>query len=277
MFNRARAWFDKRLLISVGMLAVLVAVVAVAGVWPQAQDAAAVWVAVDSSTREVRWNFGPRDDGQQPDHTEGSKLVGQYGGYCMGNPDEKVIYLTFDMGYENGYMPAILDTLKEHNVPAAFFLVGHYFDSAPDMVKRMVDEGHIVGNHTGEHKNMAKITGLEAFQAELATTEQKYEELTGGQMPKFYRPPEGVVSELSLQYAQQLGYTTVLWSLAYKDWEQDNQPSHDYAYGKLLPRTHNGAIVLLHGTSKTNSEILGGLITEWRNMGYEFRSLNELK
>ncbi|MFR0940947.1 MAG: polysaccharide deacetylase family protein, partial [Butyricicoccus sp.] len=170
-------------------------------------------------------------------------------------------------GYENGCTPAILDALKKHNAPACFFVVGNFIDTAPELVKRMAAEGHIVGNHTLHHPDMSGIADKSAFAAELNGLEEKYTALTGQPMQKFYRPPQGKFSEENLRQAQELGYTTVFWSLAYVDWYTDNQPTDEQAFSKLLPRIHNGAIVLLHSTSETNARILDELLTKWESAG----------
>ena len=189
---------------------------------------------------------------------------------------EKPVFLTFDCGYENGHTEAILDALKKHDAPAAFFVVGHMIESAPDIVRRMAEEGHIVGNHTYHHPDMSSISDLAAFQKELTDLETLYLETTGQPLSKFYRPPQGKYSVENLKQAQELGYTTVFWSLAYVDWNTDAQPSAEDAYAKLLPRIHDGAIVLLHSTSATNAAILDDLLTRWEEMGYTFAPLTEL-
>ena len=160
--------------------------------------------------------------------------------------------------------------------PAAFFVVGHMIESAPDIVRRMADEGHVVGNHTFHHPDMSSISQKEAFQQELNSLADLYQQTTGKPLSHFYRPPQGKYSEENLKQAQELGYKTVFWSLAYVDWNTDSQPSPEQAYAKLLPRIHDGAIVLLHSTSRTNAEILDDLLSKWEAMGYTFRSLNDL-
>lgn len=194
----------------------------------------------------------------------------------MGDTSQKVIYLTFDCGYENGNTGAILDALKKHSAPAAFFVVGHMIESAPDIVRRMAAEGHIVGNHTYHHPDMSVISDKASFQKELDSLAALYQEITGQELSHFYRPPQGKYSEQNLKLAQELGYQTVFWSLAYVDWYADNQPTAEQAYAKLLPRIHNGAIVLLHSTSSTNAAILDDLLTKWEDMGYRFAPLTEL-
>ena len=173
-------------------------------------------------------------------------------------------------------MPQILDALKKNNVKATFFLVSNFLKTDPDLVKRMVNEGHIVGNHTTTHPNMSKMATMDDFKKEIEPVEQLYKEITGQEMKKFYRPPQGVYSEDNLKMAQELGYHTIFWSLAYVDWYKDNQPSTEDAFNKLLPRLHNGAIILLHSTSKTNAEILDELIKKIKDAGYEFSTLEEL-
>jgi peptidoglycan-N-acetylmuramic acid deacetylase len=194
----------------------------------------------------------------------------------LGDTDEKVIYLTFDSGYENGSTAQILDVLKKHNAPAAFFLVGNYIERNGDLVRRMVDEGHIVGNHTMHHYDMSKLSDKTAFSKELQELEAAFKEVTGKELPKFYRPPQGIYSQENLQAAKELGYKTVFWSLAYADWDNNAQPTKEQAFDKLLPRIHNGAVVLLHSTSATNAAILDELLTKWEAMGYTFASIDRL-
>jgi peptidoglycan-N-acetylmuramic acid deacetylase len=221
------------------------------------------------------WGLSFRQEGAAPlgpaDQRELRKLDAAY----LGDTGEPVIYLTFDAGYENGSTEKILATLKAHQVPAAFFLVGNYLEQNADLVRRMVEEGHIVGNHTLHHPDMSKLTG-EDFAGELTGLETKFREITGKELPKFYRPPQGVYSQENLEMAQKLGYKTVFWSLAYADWDNNNQPNPDEAVEKLIRRTHDGAVILLHATSKTNAEILDRLITRWKDMGYRFAPLTEL-
>lgn len=224
----------------------------------------------------TEWGLGFGEDGTQPRGNVSAAELAKYGAYYVGNAEQKVIYLTFDAGYDNGNTAKILDTLQAEQVPAAFFLVGSYVRTYPDLVRRMASEGHIVGNHTEEHGDMRNIEDAQGFAAALAPVEQAHKEATGQEMPKFYRPPEGKFDEQNLKDARQLGYTTVFWSLAYRDWVEKDQPTAEYAFGKLCPRMHNGAVVLLHSTSSTNAQILGQLIQRWKQEGYEFRSLEQL-
>ena len=222
------------------------------------------------------WGLSFQQEGQTPIGPAGADALKNYDAAYVGNTQERVLYLTFDAGYENGCTAQILDTLKKHEVKAAFFLVGNYIEKNPDMVRRMVEEGHIVANHTMHHPDMSKLSEKEAFSKELTDLENLYRETTGKEMPKYYRPPQGIYSEKNLQMAKELGYKTVFWSLAYADWNNDAQPTKEQAFQKLLPRTHNGAVILLHSTSKTNAAILGDLLTHWKNAGYRFDSIDTL-
>ena len=222
------------------------------------------------------WGLSFKASGQAPVGPSSREKLQEYDAVYVGEPEEKVLYLTFDAGYENGCTEKILDTLQQHDVKAAFFLVGNYLQKNADLVRRMVDEGHIVGNHTMNHPDMSAITDKAAFQKELTDLETRFREITGKELPKFYRPPQGVYSEENLKLAKELGYKTVFWSLAYKDWENDNQPTTDYALGKLLPRSHNGAVILLHSTSTTNVQVLDELLTQWKSAGYRFETIDKL-
>ena len=222
------------------------------------------------------WGLKFQEEGQPPVGSASASALAAYDAAYMGDPEEKVLYLTFDAGYENGYTPQILDTLKAHQVPAAFFLVGDYLEMRPDLVARMADEGHLVGNHTWSHPDMSQLADKEAFARELEQVEQAYKEITGREMEKYYRPPQGVYSQENLELAKELGYKTVFWSLAYVDWDNHKQPTAEEAFSKLLPRTHNGAVILLHTNSKTNAAILDELLTRWEDMGYTFAPVSEL-
>ena len=238
--------------------------------------AVSVSVFASSALTTGSWGLSFRQEGAPPIGNAGKDQLRQYQAAYIGNVGEKVLYLTFDAGYENGCTAKILDTLKEKQVPAAFFLVGNYIRQSPDLVRRMVAEGHTVGNHTMHHYDMSRLSDKAAFSKELTDLEALYKETVGQELPKFYRPPQGIYSEENLKMAQELGYKTLFWSLAYVDWNNDAQPTKEAAFAKLLPRTHNGAVVLLHSTSKTNAEILGELIDKWKVMGYRFGTLEEL-
>ena len=224
----------------------------------------------------TNWGLHYPKDNEQPTGPATVEHLKQYDAYFVGSSEDKVVYITFDAGYENSYTDEILDTLKKYDAPAAFFLVGTYIRANPELVKRMVDEGHIVANHTMSHPDMSKISNKESFAKELAQVEEIYKTVVGSDIPKFYRPPRGIYSEANLKLAQELGYKTIFWSAAYKDWEDKNQPSKQEAFSKLMPRLHPGMVLLLHNTSKTNSLILDELLGRYKEVGYEFRSIEEL-
>ncbi|MCL2545818.1 MAG: delta-lactam-biosynthetic de-N-acetylase [Oscillospiraceae bacterium] len=229
----------------------------------------------NTALAESNWGLGFGAQGQPPKGQESAEFLAEYDAYYLGDTSQKVLYLTFDAGYENGNTMPILDALKKHGVPATFFLVGHYLEQEPDLVRRMVAEGHIVGNHSYGHPNMSGLSA-EKFKQELESLAGLYKNITGEEMQKIYRPPSGKYCQKSLQMAKDLGYKTVFWSLAYADWDNNKQPSRQQAFDKLLPRTHNGAIVLLHNTSKTNAEILDELLQRWKDNGYTFGRLDEI-
>ena len=222
------------------------------------------------------WGLSFRQEGAPPIGNAGIDQLKQYDAVYLGDTGKNVLYLTFDAGYENGCTEKILDTLQKHRVKAAFFLVGNYIEKNADLVRRMVDEGHTVGNHTMHHYDMSKLSSREEFSRELTDLEDLFHNITGEPLPKFYRPPQGIYSEENLRMAKELGYKTVFWSLAYVDWNNDAQPGREEAFAKLIPRTHPGAVVLLHSTSQTNAEILDELITRWKEMGYSFGTVEEL-
>ena len=221
------------------------------------------------------WGLSFPAEGQPPAAPMTPEKLRELGGAYWDADGGGVLYLTFDAGYENGYTGEILDTLKELEVPAAFFVTGDYLSRNADLIRRMAQEGHIVGNHTMRHPDMTALDA-EGFRAELQGVEEKYFDITGQTLPKYYRPPQGVYDEASLKRAQELGYQTVFWSLAYADWDNDRQPDPDEAVEKLNSRIHDGAVVLLHATSKTNAEILKRLLTGWMEMGYRFEPVTEL-
>ena len=229
-----------------------------------------------SASAGENWGLSFPEEGKPPTANATAEYLRQFNAYYAQDTDEKVVYLTFDAGYENGCTPAILDALKKHNAPAAFFVVGNYIKTSPELVKRMADEGHIVANHTNHHPDMSKISTKESFLQELTGLEELYLQTTGQSMVKYYRPPQGKYSEDNLRMAKELGYTTFFWSLAYVDWIQDQQPTREEALEKLIGRVHPGAVILLHSTSQTNAAILDELLTQYEQMGYRFGSLDEL-
>lgn len=227
------------------------------------------------SAEVTNWGLSFQQEGEKPIGNATAEELKEENAIFCAPEDEKIIYLTFDAGFENGHMPQILSALEKHNVKATFFLVGHYFETEPELVRQMVSQGHTIGNHTYSHPDMSAITGESGFYEELVKNENLYYEITGEEMPKLYRPPQGKFSQSNLKMANDMGYNTVFWSLAYVDWQQDKQPSADEAFSKLLPRVHPGAVVLLHSTSATNAEILDELLTKWEEMGYSFGNLEE--
>ena len=228
------------------------------------------------TSADGNWGLSVPQEGKPPTAAASADELKKYNAWYLDPSGENVLYLTFDAGYENGNTPAILDALKKHQAPAAFFVVGNYLETSPDLVRRMLDEGHLVANHTYHHPDMSKISSTEAFQKELQSLETKFQEITGQSMPKFYRPPQGKYSQKNLQMAKDLGYETFFWSLAYVDWYQDKQPTKEAAFQKLLGRVHPGAVILLHSTSSTNAAILDELLTKYEEMGYTFRPLTDL-
>ncbi len=222
------------------------------------------------------WGLGFGEEGAQPVGNAPAEELKAYDAYFVGDENSKYIYLTFDCGYENGNTERILDALKKHKVPATFFVVGHFLESEPELVARMAQEGHAVGNHTWSHPGRDALLDPEEFGKELERVEVRFLEITGKELDRYYRPPAGKCMEDNLKMAAEMGYDTIFWSLAYVDWEQDHQPSHEEAFAKLTGRIHPGAVVLLHNTSTTNGEILDELLTRWEEMGYEFRPLSEL-
>ena len=221
------------------------------------------------------WGLSFQVEGQPPAGPMTPERLKELGAAYVDEDGGKVLYLTFDAGYENGFTGEMLDILKELEVPAAFFLTGDYLNREPDLVRRMTAEGHIVGNHTLSHPDMTAVDA-DTFRAELSGVEEQYFDITGQTLPKYYRPPQGVYDENSLKRAQKNGYQTVFWSLAYADWDNNHQPDPDEAVEKLNRRIHDGAVVLLHATSKTNAQILKQLLTGWMDMGYRFAPLTEL-
>ena len=228
------------------------------------------------ASAEGNWGLSFQQEGEKPVGNATYEELAQYGAWYAQNTAEKIIYLTFDCGYENGNTPAILAALSKHGVHATFFAVGNFIRDNPDLVKQIIAEGHTVGNHTMHHPDMSKISDMASFEKEIKDLEAIFKETTGQELAHYYRPPQGKYSESNLKMAQQLGYQTFFWSLAYVDWYQDKQPTKEEAFDKLLGRIHPGAIVLLHNTSSTNAAILDELLTKWEEMGYRFGTFGEL-
>ncbi|MFV3011899.1 delta-lactam-biosynthetic de-N-acetylase [Clostridium botulinum] len=231
------------------------------------------------SSKEKDWFFKPSKNNEPatiPEDMEND--LNKYSGYFLGDTSKKHLYLTFDEGYENGYTGKILDTLKENKVKAAFFVTAPYIKQNKDLIKRMIDEGHLVCNHSDHHPSMASaaLKGKESFKKEFTVVEDLYKDITKKDMPKFFRPPMGKYSELSLKYTEDLGYKSIFWSFAYHDWDRNKQPSPEKGKEKILNGVHNGSIILLHAVSKTNTEILDSVLKELKNNGYEFKTLEDL-
>ena len=229
--------------------------------------------AAEAAAGITDWGLSFQSQGAPPVANASQEYLRNFDALYVGDANQKEIYITFDAGFENGNTEKILDALKKHGVKATFFLVGNYFETQPELVKRMAKEGHTIGNHTYSHPDMSKIGDIQSFQTELQKNEALYRDILGSEMPKLYRPPQGKFCEENLKMAQQLGYSTVFWSLAYVDWYADDQPTPEQAFSKLLPRIHPGAVVLLHSTSSTNAEILDELLTKWEETGYSFGDL----
>ena len=241
-----------------------------------AKKAESVGVSALLHEKSENWGLGFGTEGKPPTGNASAEELKKYNVYFIGDTTQNTIYLTFDCGYENGNTEPILDALKKHDVKATFFVVGNFLETSPEIVKRMIAEGHTVGNHTYHHLDMSSISSMDAFKKETQDVENLFEQITGTPITKFYRPPQGKYNIENLKMAQELGYHTFFWSLAYVDWYQDKQPTKDEAFGKLLKRIHPGAIVLLHSTSSTNAQILDELLTKWEEMGYTIKPLTEL-
>lgn len=228
------------------------------------------------SNKKIGWGIKRNNNHEQPDvGSDNKKVLEENKGICLGNNEKKDIYLTFDEGYEAGYTNKILETLKNNNVTAAFFLTAHYINTQPELVKQMIEEGHIIGNHTVNHKSMPDLDD-EKIKSEVMDLHTVIYEKFGYEM-KYIRPPKGEFSERTLQITNSLGYKNVMWSFAYEDWNENNQPDEEKSKKKILDNLHNGEIMLLHGNSKTNTNILDSIIKEAKNMGYEFKSLDNFE
>lgn len=226
--------------------------------------------------KKIGWGIKKNDNHEQPDvGNVNRKILDKYQGLYMGNKEQKLVYLTFDLGYEAGYTPKILEVLKQNEVKATFFITAHYVNTQPDLVKQMIDEGHIIGNHTVNHKSMPSCS-LETIKKEVMDLHSAIYDKFGYEM-KFIRPPKGEYSERTVAYTNTLGYTSVMWSFGYDDWDEKKQGREEYGKKKILDNVHNGEIMLLHATSKDNANILDDVIKEIKNMGYEFRNIDQFE
>ena len=227
------------------------------------------------STKKVEWGIKRGDNNEQPDvGSTNKKLMEESNSIYLGDKDKKIIYLTFDLGYEAGYTDDILNTLKENDVTATFFITAHYVNTASELVQKMIDNNNIVGNHTVNHKSMPSLDD-NTLKEEVMKLHDVVKEKFNYEM-KYIRPPKGEFSEKSLALSNELGYRTVMWSFAYADWEENNQPSKESAKKKIMENLHNGEVMLLHATSKTNRDILGEVIKEIKDKGYEIKSISEM-
>lgn len=258
-------------------LAAVLCAAAAGGMFLAAHAPAAAGEAMPEAVAAAsyEWGLSFQTDNEPPIPNLSAEELRPYDAFYCAGAGQKRLYLTFDAGYENGNTAPILDALKKHHAPGTFFVVGSYIRENPELVQRMVDEGHAVGNHTYHHPDMSKKDEA-SFKKELGDLAALFEATTGAKMPLLYRPPEGRFSDENLAWAKEMGYKTIFWSLAYVDWKQDAQPTRQAAFDKLMPRTHDGAIVLLHSTSATNAQILDELLARWEEMGYTFGTLAEL-
>lgn len=228
------------------------------------------------NNKKIGWGIKRNDNHEQPDvGTLNKQILDKYEGYSIGNIDSKKVYLTFDEGYEAGYTEKILAVLKENDIKATFFITAHYVNTQPELVQKMIDDGHIIGNHTVNHKSMPELD-LDNIKKEVMNLHTSIYEKYNYEM-KYIRPPKGEYSEKTVAYTKSLGYTTVMWSLAYDDWNEQKQGREDYAKQKILDNVHNGAIILLHGNSRDNTNVLDYCIKEIKKMGFEFKSLDEFE
>lgn len=240
----------------------------------KSQEGLAVNAKTDLTNKKIEWGIKRKNSHQQPDlGGKNKELISKYNGMALGNAEKNYIYLTFDLGYEAGYTEKILDALKENNVQGTFFVTAHYVNTASDLVKRMIEEGHIVGNHTVNHKSMPNLSDDDLTKEVMDLHQAVYEKY--GYEMKYLRPPKGEFSERTLELTEKLGYKTVMWSFGYVDWKEKNQPTEKESMNKIIPNLHNGEIMLLHATSKTNADIMDKIIKEVQNQGYEFRSLED--
>ncbi|TMN22839.1 delta-lactam-biosynthetic de-N-acetylase [Lentibacillus cibarius] len=221
------------------------------------------------------WGFKKNDEHKLPDIGKYKQILEEYGAYYADDSGEKNVYLTFDNGYEEGYTDDILDVLKKHDVPAAFFLTGHYVESQPDLVKRMADEGHIIGNHSYHHPDFTTVT-KKTMRKELESLEEAVADVSSQENIKYLRPPQGMFNEKTLQWANELGYIHTFWSLAFTDWDTDDQKGWKYAYDNIMEQIHPGALILLHTVSSDNAKALDKLVTDLKKQGYQFKSLDDL-
>ena len=262
--------------IKIIFIIILVIIIILLSIFMEKENKTIETVSDVISSKKIEWGVKRNKEHKQPDVGEDRrKILEENNGICLGNKDEKNIYLTFDEGYEAGYTSKILEILKENEVKATFFITGHYLNTNEELVKQMIEEGHIVGNHTVNHKSMPTLTEEEIKEEIMDLHISVYQKF--GYEMKYIRPPKGEFSEKSLKHTSNLGYKTVMWSFAYEDWDENNQLNEEKAKEKILDNLHNGEIMLLHGNSKTNTNILDEVIKKSKEMGYSFKSLDEFE
>ena len=236
----------------------------------------ALATAVSADGKVHNWYFKQTEKGSRPIVFGGDTMPDKYDAVYMGAPDEKVIYLTFDAGYGNENLDIILDVLKAEQVEATFFILPAIIKYARPALQRMIDDGHLVANHTYSHCNMARLGSKAAVEKELSALADLYRESTGEEMAPYFRPPEGAFTEDTLRYAKELGYTAVFWSFAYADWDNGKQPDVESAKKRILDSVHNGEVMLLHPNSAANAAVLGEVIKTLRAEGFTFRRIDKL-
>lgn len=229
-----------------------------------------------ANANAYHWGFTKSKDGQPTDAgAQFETILRENGAFYRGDTNKKIIYLTFDSGFENGYTESILDTLKEEEVPATFFLAGHYVESASDLVERMIDDGHIIGNHSYGHPDMSKLSE-EGMLKEWHKFDKVLKEKTGLKRTYYVRPPKGIFNEKMLQLGNEYGYTHIFWDTAFVDWHEDANVGWQYAYDELMNQLHPGALILMHTVAKHNADALPKFIKDAKKEGYTFGSLDDL-
>lgn len=229
----------------------------------------------ESFSASYGWGYKKNYENKAPDIGKYAQMIDGYNAYYMDDSGDKVVYFTFDNGYEMGYTEKILDILKKEEVPATFFLTGHYVDEEPELVKRMIDDGHIIGNHSNNHPDFTTIP-KEKMKVELDTLEEKVRKIAKQDEFQYFRPPRGTFNEQTLAHLDELGYVHVFWSVAFKDWIADEEKGWRYAYDQIMKQIHPGAIILLHTVSPDNANALEKVIQDLKQQGYSFKSLDDL-
>lgn len=241
--------------------------------------AVAAVVAVPAYAADTPYHFGFKKskDGQPASIAQEpfQALVAKHGALFLGDAEAKALYLTFDNGYENGFTPAILDVLRDKKVPAIFFVTGQYIKEQPELLRRMADEGHLIGNHSWSHPDLTTVADAK-LKEELDRVKDGVSAVTKQKDMVFLRPPRGIFSDRTLGVSGRLGYVNVFWSVAYVDWDTKRQQGAEHAFRQVTRQLHPGAIILLHSVSKDNAAALGRIIDYAREQGYEFRSLDTL-